>query len=409
MRLIVKKIVVVLAKLIKAHLQLTFYLTLALLLGLIILSNYWRSKQTVDTQSIQAPLTQVSVYQNWQPTIIAPAKIIHQGVIEIIAQQGGVVQSIRAKEGQEIKKGGVIAQLSSNYQGNNLSALQLEIAKKNFLATHANHWDQEKIEQINQKLNQNTSWVTYTETNPNRANFGGNGDAYTAFSGQQNLELLKLKNDITNRQAQLGLDNAELNYQLAAINASLMRPSSPLAGKVEKVMVNRGQLVAPGQTIAIIKADDNEVKLQLTTSESIIRYLDESKMAIFEYNQNSFAVSIDYLSYIPTKENTYQINFSVPTEITDSLPNNAYGKIHLPLKIMDKPLLPISSIYQSHQQSFVYVVGNNEAGELIAKQKAVQLGEVIGQLVVIEAGLSTNEQVIIHHNNLLDGQKITLE
>lgn len=404
----VKKIFAAINKFISAHALITFYLTLASLLGLIALSNYWRIKQTENNDQPEAPPTQVSIYQQQQAIISAPAKIVHQGVIEIVAQQGGVVQKINAKEGQQIKKGSTIAQLSSNYQGGNLSALQLEIAKKNFLATHANYWDQTKIEQIDQELKQNTAWVTYTETNPGRSNFGGNGDAYTAFSGQQNAQLLQIQSEITNRQAQLGLDNAELNYQLAAISASLMRPSSPLAGRVEKILVNRGQLIAPGQTIAIIKANDNQVKLQLTTSENIIRYLDESKMAFFTYNQNSFATAIDYLSSTPTRENTYQINFSVPAEYVDSLPNNAYGKIQLPLKVSDKPLLPINSIYQSHQQSFVYVVETNEAGELIARQKPVVLGEVIGQLVSIDSGLAISDQVILS-NNLLDGQRITLD
>lgn len=408
MKSIAKKFFGAFKRFFKAHLLLTFYSTLALLLGLIFLSNYYRSKQMDGDNQTATPLIKAIIYQQQQPTISASAKVVHQGVIEIVAQQGGVVQKINAKEGQQIKKGVSIAQLSSNYQGGNLSALQLEIAKKNFLATHANHWDQAKIEQINQELNQNTAWVAYTETNPNRSNFGGNGDAYTAFSGQQNSELIKLKHEITNRQAQLGLDNAELNYQLAAISASLMRPSSPLSGKVERILVNRGQLVAPGQTIAIIKANDNQVKLQLTTSENIIRYLDTSKMAIFTYNQISFAVSIDYLSYTPTRENTYQINFSVPDEYVDSLPNNAYGKIQLPLKTIDKPLLPINAIYQSHQQSFVYTVETNEEGELIARQKAVTLGEVIGQLVKIETGITVSDRVILNHN-LLDGQKITLD
>ena len=388
---------------------LIFYLSLAILLTLILLSNYYRESKLAGDEPITSKPTLVSVYQPGSHQLEAVAKVNHRGVLEISAQQAGVVQHVRAKEGEKIAKGGTLVQLSSTYQGHNIPAVQLELAQKQWLATHANYWNQSEINEINSELNQNTAWVTRWETNPARSGYGGNGDAYTAYSGQQNSQLQTLQEEISKRQQQLGLDSAELNLKLASITAGLMRPSSPVKGVVEKITVHQGQIVNPGQVVAIVKAEKDEVKLELMTSENVIRYLNPQQPATFELGTQRYPATFDYLSYAPKQENTYQLTFSVPADIAPQLAHNTRLKIYLPLlNTPGQQLLPLKCIYQSHDKSYLYVVGQNQQGELIAKQKQVELGEIIGDAVIVKAGLEAGEQVILN-NLLLDGERISLE
>ncbi|HRN96616.1 MAG TPA: biotin/lipoyl-binding protein, partial [Candidatus Levybacteria bacterium] len=67
----------------------------------------------------------VSVYTLGKtPTVQLQAKIEKNGVIKITALSGGIVQSIPVIEGQTVKAGQTLINLSTNYNGANLPGLQ---------------------------------------------------------------------------------------------------------------------------------------------------------------------------------------------------------------------------------------------------------------------------------------------
>ena len=383
-----------------------FVVALIVLLGMIAWSRSLTPEEKDDGEILEK-VTFVELYQPGQSYLTTQAKVTDEGVITVVAQNSGVVQRVNISEGQKVRRGQQLASLSSNYQGANASALQLELAEKNWLMTHANFWDQEKIDDINHELNSNTAWVTRWETNPSRTMMG-NGDAYTSYTGLQNQELLTLSETMTQRGQQLSLDQAENNYFAAQIAASLMYPATPVAGSVEKVYVKVGDIISAGSPVAIIKSDKADVKLELSVPEHVIRNLSLTAPAWFSINGSRFDVNLDFIPTTPTTGNSYFLTMTLDPEVAANVANGTYVDINLPLDTtqVDRLLLPLNAIYQTQDTAYAYVVAIDDHNQPIAKQKAVSLGPVIGTLVTVESGLETQDRIILN-NNLLDGERIT--
>ena len=110
----------------------SFFIALAVLLGIIILGNTLDSlnKPKEETPEI---VKVVEVYTiNGTPSITVQAKVQKAGVIKIVAQTPGIVSAINFKEGEKIARGQSLLQLSSNYQGANAPALQAQLAQKQY-------------------------------------------------------------------------------------------------------------------------------------------------------------------------------------------------------------------------------------------------------------------------------------
>ena len=213
---------------------------------------------------------------------------------------------------------------------------------------------------------------------------------------------------MTQRGQQLSLDQAENNYFSAQIAASLMYPATPVAGSVEKVNVKVGDLVTGGQTIAIIKSDSGNVKMELSVPENVIRNLSLTAPAWFMVDGQRQEVYLDFLPTTPTTGNSYYLTMTLSDEQADLVANGSYVDINLPLdtKQGERLLLPLNSVYQTQTASYVYVVGFDDNGQPVARQKQVVLGPVVGTQVTVESGLEATDQVILS-NSLMDGEHIT--
>jgi multidrug efflux pump subunit AcrA (membrane-fusion protein) len=340
------------------------------------------------------------------------ARVDNTGVVNVVVQNpsGGVVQRVNVKPGQKVYRGQRLVNLSDTYGGGVASALQLQIAEKNWLMTHANYWDQEKLDEINKELNLNTAWVTQVETNPGRA-LMGNGDAYTQFQGQQNSTMIETQDVMTNRVQQLTLDSAEANFFSAQIAASLMYPTTPLAGVVEKVYLAPGQVVGAGASVATIRSSEKPVRLTLTIGHKVMAELDPLAMAWYQEGEEKVYVAFDHLPTTPNSGGSYDVTLTLEEGGGQSLRHGDYVAVHLPVLLdtsKGQTVVPLNCVYQTQNNSYAYVVSVNENGETIARQKKVTLGSVVGEYVTILAGVEAGERIIMN-NNLLDGQKVYLE
>src|SRR5438034_6182194 len=109
---------------VRNHPLISFFIALLLLLLLIILSNVITSPKATKTNNAPAA-KQVAVYHiGSAPLITLPAKINKTGVIAIVAQSAGIVQNIDVAEGDSVKRGSTVVDLSSNYQGGDAAGIQ---------------------------------------------------------------------------------------------------------------------------------------------------------------------------------------------------------------------------------------------------------------------------------------------
>jgi multidrug efflux pump subunit AcrA (membrane-fusion protein) len=57
--------------------------------------------------------------------------------------------------------------------------------------------------------------------------------------------------------------------------------------------------------------------------------------------------------------------------------------------------VPVVAVTRINGQHFVYVAEKGEGGTTIARQRAVQLGTVVGNDYVVSGGLTPGEQLIV--------------
>src|SRR3989344_5071833 len=97
--------------------------TLFLFLILMVLGNLFFAPKPIS-QDKTFPAKVAHIYKvGSAPQITYQGKIEKTGVIKIVAQTAGIVQSINAYEGQEVAKGTNILSLSTNYSGGNVLSI----------------------------------------------------------------------------------------------------------------------------------------------------------------------------------------------------------------------------------------------------------------------------------------------
>ncbi len=382
----------------KQHPLLVLSLTLFLLLGLILLSNYLRAPKT-ETTAVTDSYPLVQTYHLDTKNFTTLGKVNNEGVITVLAQQSGVVQKVNVSAGQTVYKGQQLVFLSSNYQGANAAALQAKLSQEKWLMEHANLWNNMDSSDISQTLSQRSTDRSIAST----------GDTLNIDNLRLSQQLSNLSAENQARAIQLGYDSAENSYKLAQINASLMRPASPVAGTVEKVYLQAGQLVSAGQSVATVRANSSQTKISVNVNANIIAYLDATQSAYLRYQDQLYPVTFESLPTVPTQGTNYSFNLLVAdAELANLLPHNQYLEILLPLADHQFQLVPLSAVYQTQTNDYLYVVGQNDTGDNIAVQKDIDLEGIIGDFAIVKSGLSDNDQIILT-NNLFANQKITLE
>ncbi len=447
---------------------------LGVLLVLIIIGNYLRTPAPIAEEAQHAP-TSVQVYaQGSTPMIGATAKIEKSGVITIFAQTSGIVQKIPVTEGTHVQRGTKLVVFSTNYQGANAAAVSRQLAQRNAKFANDNYQFQkdtiaqqrevaQKVEaqasdlrsitrdslqdtrdviKLNEDiLNSINLQLADLEANNvhgatdsavlavkqgkaqllvglNNLRAGLRSAEYSSSNDQEPAQLAQLQRDITlkqldlqERSLDLSKDVANLQVKLQSISESLMYPTTPCPGTVERVFVKVGQLVNPGTPIAIVRADAREMTGVVTVPGEIASRVSRAEQSIFTVEGTTFSLAPRYISAEPTDGNLHTILFSIPGEYEQYFSNNEQVAVQLPL---GSPVarstdlyIPLDAVYQTQESAFVYVAVT-ESDKTVARVKQVELGAVSGGYVKVTSGLTDADKVIITRG-MSDGELLAIQ
>lgn len=373
---------------------LSFLVFLTLLVALIALGNQLRQPATEDTKPEPVAKT-VQIFDTTQaPTITIQAQVEKSGIIRLVAQTGGIVQQVRVREGDRVKRGTQVLSLSSNYLGGNVMSISRQISQRSYqfqqdtynnqkatIATNrelANRGEtqQAQLRQIardsladtrtlislnEDMLEQIESQITALEAQPTsptneqtlmtlrssriqvlsalvNLRSGLRNAEYLNDDEKDAAEMAHLTRDATLKQLELQEQSLELNKDLAAlnlriaqINESLMFPASPCAGVVERVYVQVGQSVSPGTVLATIKADTSSAEAVALLSADIARSLSPLAEGTVEINDQSLVLPMRYISQDATDGSLHAAYFTLPEEFAALTANTSYLNIRIPV------------------------------------------------------------------------------
>lgn len=446
-----------------------FFTTLAILFGLIFLGNNLR-KQEIEP-IVETPSKLVETFKiGSTPQVSYQARIEKAGVVNIVAQTGGIITKVNVKEGKAVHRGQTLVNIASNYLGGNTASIQRNLAsvqnkhivdtfdlqketinKQREIAskTHNNSQDLRRIagDSANDtksliELNDNIlSELDTTIANLESTNIGGINDdlinqtkqlksQFLAGNNQakaslRNLELagdkekspsqlndlqkdLALKQlDLQEKSLELSRETSALQLKLAQVGESIMFPASPFEGTVEKVHVKKGQFVQPGTTLITIAGSNNS-----TTATAYVPIKTARKVSLIEDStiyagDQTFKSTPDFISSEAVSGTLYSIIYSIPSEYSAQIANQSYINIDIPLGVKDaSTVILFIPLDAVHQTQEKSIV--YLAQNNIAQSREVYLGEVLGDYIEITSGLSESDSIIITRN-VTDGDKIEVQ
>ena len=340
--------------------------------------------------SLEKELEQAGAKDQAKAVLVSIAPIINQDFNHFIELQGkvesesvsyitpraggGQVKALYVKRGDRVRKGQLILQLDNSMvkQSAAAAAQNIETIKaqaalaKSVYEKQKNLWEQ---------------------------NIGSEIQLMTAkTNADASASQLKAATE------QLGMVNQQLSYTSVY---------SDVDGVAEEVNVKVGDLFGgPGQ-IKIVNTD----KLKLTSQ-------------IPENYAGKVKVGTEATLVFPDINKTIETKLGVVGAVIDPLCRSFYVESKLPIdkdfranqlvqvKIKDYTktnaiIIPINLIQNDEKGKFIYVAAS-ENGKLIARKRAVTIGEFYANNIEILSGLAAGEQMVTEgYQSLFDGQNLT--
>ncbi len=442
-----------------------FFIALGVLLLVIILGSTIFSVKSPKVESRTEPksVDVLSLYKS--PRISVQGEVKKGGVIKIVAQTPGIVNSINATEGTQVTKGTILINLASNYSGANAFTLQRQLAGASYQnakdsfdtqkdlitkqreVANLQSDNSEELRSITQVsindtrdlLNLNTNILDAVKSNIQSLQ-DNNGDPQQILSLQQLLSQIQggtnqlsgalraneyqvnLKNppvglegiskDITLRQLDLqekalkfGLESASIQLKLAQVQESTMYPASPFDSTIQKVHVKVGDNVNPGAPLITLAGGEGDVVIDARVPKEAAEKVSKLEKAIIEVNGKRIELIPSHVSSEATEGQLYSVIFTLPSEYKKFFTDKGYVTVSLPIGESvgtTIPFIPVDSVFQTQDEAFVFVVENNKA-----RAKKVKLGPVTGSYVTVEQGLSAKDLVILNRT-VIEGDEVRI-
>jgi RND family efflux transporter MFP subunit len=217
------------------------------------------------------------------------------------------------------------------------------------------------------------------------------------------------------------VESADANLQTAQINLSYTRVEAPFDGIVTRHLESLGELVGTGGHVnlaSIVQLDPIYVTFNVSEQDLLKFRANDRRPSLAELQQIPIEVGLMNEEGFPHQG---KINYASPEIDPQTATLLVRGKFEnknralLPgmfvrLRVpmgppkADALLVPDRILQQNQEGRYLLVVGANDEVE----QRAVQLGELDGQLRVITAGLKPDDKVVITgQDRAVPGRKVT--
>jgi membrane fusion protein, multidrug efflux system len=279
----------------------------------------------------------------------------------------GTVMAVYVKEGDQVKKGQVLAQLDNTVLQKNIETAKVsaELANTVFMKTKS-LWDQ-KI----------GSEVQYLQAKSNKEATEKNVLALT-----EQLDLYKIK--------------------------------SPINGAIEEVNIKVGQYASPASPLPAFRVVNfNSVKILADIAEVYapkVKPGNNVKISFPDFNSESDAKIQFSSKYINPTNRTFQVEMRLGANSKVDYRANMIAVVKINDYHNPKALvLPLNVIKDSQDGKYV-MLAKDEAGKSTAVKQKISVGQIYNGLAEITNGLKEGDKVIsTGFNSLVEGQAIKVK
>jgi len=440
----------------------TFFSALGLLFVLIALGSFLNKPAPEKVAKKEAKL--ISTYSIGQaPRVSFQAKIEKSGVVTISALAPGVVTYVNVVEGQEVGQYTNLVGIASNYSGGNVASLGRELAalqytnakdtadiqrdtiKKQREIAEKTDENADRLREIaGQSLSETRNLISLNEsalagvttslqtTPPTDAAYpqlvasrlqlegglaqlraGLRNAEYFDNSASPAASLSNLGKDVALRQLELqekalnlAIESSSLQLKIAQVNEASFYPSAPFAGIVERVHVVPGELVNPGTPLLTLHGDQT-LKAVVLVPADIARKVSKVENSEIVINGKKVTMTPSHVSNEATDGQLYSVVYQLPAEYQNDATNNSFITIDMPIGLPDTgsiaSYIPIDTVYQSQNNSYIYVLEGNTV-----KSRNITLGAIFGEFVEVERGLRSGDRIVTNRN-VIAGDKVRVQ
>jgi RND family efflux transporter MFP subunit len=194
-------------------------------------------------------------------------------------------------------------------------------------------------------------------------------------------------------EAQLRAMDAQIREQ--QVELGYHRVTSPTAGMVGDIPVRIGDRVTR-QTV-LTTVDENaglELYINVPVAQAtglkpglLVRVVDDSGQPIATSEVNFVSPSVD--------PSTQSVLVKAPLQSNAPFRTDQFVRTHLVWSNEPGLTVPLVAVSRVNGQYFVYVAEKGDGGMLVARQRAVQLGPIVGNDYVVLGGVKDGDQLIV--------------
>ncbi|MBP9758535.1 HlyD family efflux transporter periplasmic adaptor subunit [Candidatus Dojkabacteria bacterium] len=232
------------------------------------------------------------------------------------------------------------------------------------------------------------------------SNYPGNQTA--EINRNLTIAQLKLQQDMADIDVQL----AELNLELLSMQKDIYTQRSPISGRIERVLIKEGDLINPGQEIAIISGKTNLVLTTLVTPD-LINKIDSSEKAVTIFDSKEYTAKIKFISTTTVDNGFYEIKLEPESKLAEQLTTGSSIKLEFKLKVETDSennyiYIPVDTVFKTNTSEYVLVAENG-----LAIQKGIKTADIIGDQIRVTDGLVEGD-LIIKDRRIIPNQKISI-
>ena len=200
-------------------------------------------------------------------------------------------------------------------------------------------------------------------------------------------------NDLKAAEAQLRTVQEQI--RTARTDLSYYRVTAPTAGIVGDIPVREGDRVTKATKLTTIDANVGlEVYLNVPVQQAVklrvglpVRIVDDTGKTIAEEKINFVSPSVD--------EQTQTVLVKTPVSVPGTLRTDQYVRTYVIWTTEPGLTVPVTAVTRINGQWFAFVAEPGEGGKgLVARQRSLELGPVVGNNYTVVSGLKPGEKLI---------------
>ena len=327
--------------------------------------------------------------------------------VQLSPLEAGIVERIVAEEGEQVRRGDVIVELSNNNLSMQILQSEADLAEKqNILRNTLISMEQQRLTLRQEQLQLDL------EVQRKRRTFEQNDELYrnnllareTWLQSKEDYELSLRRRELimerqrqdslyrTNQVVQMesDLNSMSRNKQLIRQRVDNLKVKAPIDGEVGMLDVVLGQSISSGASIGQVN-DLSAFKVTAQIDEHYIDRIVRGLAASFERQDHNYQMTLSKV-YPEVREGQFRADFIFSGDIPDNIRSGQTYYMNLQLgQSSDALLIPRGAFYQTTGGAWVYVL--DASGER-AYRRMIRIGRQNPQYYEVVEGLQAGERVI---------------